>query len=561
MGTKAKSKNELRAADIVQALGSVVKEKSITMDLVLDTLKDALATAAKKYLNKPINIEVDIDREKGTIEVYSRQIVVDDVEDEEKQIHIDEAQKIESDLKAGDELIQDLDIAAFGRAAISTAKQVLVQRVREAEREKIFADYSNRISELVTGTVQQIDKGNILVNLGRTEALLPYKEQIHKERYRQGQAIRGCIIEVKNNPKGPQIIISRTNPAFLERLFELEVPEIYEGIVRIIKVVRAPGFRAKVAVTSSDSRVDPVGACVGMRGNRVQAIVRELSNERMDIINWTDEMSMLVRRVFSPAEVKRALPVGENKLVVIIKEEDLAQAIGKEGQNIRLASRMLDKEIDVYGDEEFGAFSNEDRERALSEEPLEEEEGAEGEAAAESGEGAVVVAEGAAEGEEAAVGDAEQAQPGQEEENAEGDEQKAAAADAEEGSPPSEGEATEGGEEELKPAADTEPEAQPVSEEAPLENAEEAEAHGADEQKREDITEEAARQEPGEAVGEDGAEEPELQAAVEEVREEIAEEPEQQPATEAGETQNETAAEAEHQEPGDEPQTPEDKAD
>jgi len=372
MGTKSKNRSEIRAMDIVQAIGSVTKEKSISIDLVLDTLKHALATGAKKYMGRPIHIEVEIDKEKGTIEVFSRQTVVETVEDEEKQIHIDEARKLDSDLQVGDELIQDLDIDLFGRSAIQIAKQTLLQRVREAERDRIFADYSNRIGELVNGTVQQIDKGNILVNLGRTEALLPFKEQIRKERYRQGQTIRGCIIEVKNNPKGPQVIISRTSPMFLERLFELEVPEIYEGIVRIVKVVRAPGFRAKVAVTSTDSRVDPVGACVGMRGNRVQAIVRELSNERMDIINWTDELSLLVRRVFSPAEVKRVIPVGDAKIVVIIKEEDLAQAIGKDGQNIRLSSKMLDKEIDVYGDEEFAAFTDQQREQALSEKPAEE---------------------------------------------------------------------------------------------------------------------------------------------------------------------------------------------
>jgi N utilization substance protein A len=368
MGTKRKNRSEmLKAADIIEALSSVTKEKSINVDLVLDTLKDALATGAKKYLGQMVNVEVHVDREKGLIEVYTRQIVVAEVSDPEKQIHIDAARKIDADLEVGDELIQDLDIDLFGRAAIQTAKQVIVQRVREAEREKIFRDYSERIGELVTGTVQQIDKGNILINLGRTEALLPYKEQIRKERYRQGDTIRGIIAEVKNNPKGPQVIISRSSPVFLERLFELEVPEIFEKIVQIVKIVRAPGHRAKVAVTSRDSRVDPVGACVGMRGNRVQAIVRELSNERMDIINWTDEMSMLVRRVFAPAEVKRVIPVGELKIVVIIGEQDLAQAIGKDGQNIKLSSKMLDKEIDVFGDEEFAALSEEDRAKALSE--------------------------------------------------------------------------------------------------------------------------------------------------------------------------------------------------
>ncbi|KMQ50674.1 Transcription termination protein NusA [Chitinispirillum alkaliphilum] len=365
---KKKSKSEtLKASDIVNSIGAVTKEKSISMDLVLDTLKDALATAAKKYLGRPTHVEVVIDREKGSLEVFTRQTVVEEVEDFETQISLKEAREIDEDLEVGDELIQDLDIDLFGRTAIQTAKQVIVQRVREAEREKIFADYSERIGELITGTVQQVEKGNILVNLGRTEALLPYREQIRKEHYRQGENIRACISDVKNNIKGPQVIISRTSPMFLERLFELEVPEIFDKTVRIIKVVRDPGHRSKIAVTTNDSRVDPVGACVGMRGNRVQAIVRELSNERIDIINWTDEVTLLVRRVFAPAEVKRVIPVGEHKIVVVISEEDLAQAIGREGQNIRLASKMLDKEIDVFGDEEFASLSEEQRAAALSE--------------------------------------------------------------------------------------------------------------------------------------------------------------------------------------------------
>jgi N utilization substance protein A len=359
---KRKSKNEsVKALDIVAAIGTVTKEKSISMDLVIESLRDALCTAAKRYLGTPTNVEAKVDREKGLLEVYTRQTVVETITDPEKEITVEEAKKIDPELEAGDELMQDLDIDLFGRTAITTAKQVIIQRVREAEREKVFADYSERIGELVTGTVQQIDKGNILVNLGRTEALLPYKEQIRKERYRQGDPIRGCIAEVKNNPKGPQVIISRTAPQFLARLFELEVPEIFDKTVKIVKVVRDPGFRSKIAVTTSDDRVDPVGACVGMRGNRVQAIVRELSNERIDIINWTEELSLLVRRVFSPAEVKRVLPVNEKKIVVIIREEDLAQAIGKEGQNIRLASKMLERDIDVYGDEEFAAFTEEER--------------------------------------------------------------------------------------------------------------------------------------------------------------------------------------------------------
>ena len=359
---KRKNKNEnVKGLDIAAAISGVTKEKSISMDLVIDTLKDALSTAAKRYLNKPATVEAKVDREKGLIEVYTRQLVAEVVVDPETQITLTEAKTIDPELEVGDEVIQDLDIDLFGRTAIQTAKQVILQRVREAEREKIFTDFNERVGELVTGTVQQIDKGNILINLGRTEAILPYKEQIHKERYHQGDTIRGCIVDVRNNPKGPQVIISRTCPEFLARLFEIEVPEIFDKTVKIVKVVRDPGFRSKIAVTTSDERVDPVGACVGMRGNRVQAIVRELSNERIDIINWTEELSLLVRRVFSPAEVKRVIPVGLKKIVVVIKEENLAQAIGKEGQNIRLASKMLEKEIDVYGDEEFAGFAEDKR--------------------------------------------------------------------------------------------------------------------------------------------------------------------------------------------------------
>jgi transcription termination/antitermination protein NusA len=363
-----RSKNEaVKALDIVASIGAVIKEKSISPELVLDTLKDALVSAAKKYLGKPVRVEASVDNEKGILEVSTHQNVVETVVDPETEISLGDARLVDEDIEVGDELVQDLDIDLFGRSAIQTAKQVLLQRVREAEREKVFADFNDRIGELMTGTVQQIDKGNILVNLGRTEALMPYREQIRKERYRQGQNIRACIIEVKNNQKGPMVIISRTCPEFLARLFELEVPEIFDKTVRIVKVVRDPGHRSKIAVTTSDSRVDPVGACVGMRGNRVQAIVRELSNERIDIINWTEELSLLVRRVFAPAEVKRVLPVGEKKIVVVIREEDLAQAIGRDGQNIRLASKMLDKEIDVFGDEEFTNMTEEQRAAALNE--------------------------------------------------------------------------------------------------------------------------------------------------------------------------------------------------
>jgi len=380
---KKVNKEAIKAADIVESLRAVTKEKSIGIEMVLETLRDALATAAKKFLGTPVCVEAKVDREKGTIEVYTRQTVVEAVEDPEHQISLEDAREIEDDIAVGEVLEQSLDIALFGRLAIQTAKQVIVQRVREAEREKIFSDYSERIGDIVTGRVQQVGKGNILVDLERTEALMPYREQIRKEKWQQGQNIRACVVDVRNSVKGPQVIISRTCPAFLERLFENEVPEIFDKTVRIVKVVRDPGRRSKIAVTTTDSRVDPVGACVGMRGNRVQNIVRELSNERIDIINWTDELSLLVRRVFAPAEVKRVMPVGEHKVVVVIAEDGLAMAIGHEGQNIRLASKMLGRDIDVFGDEEFSNLSEEQRAEVLNDTPDEEKE-AEGIAAGDS---------------------------------------------------------------------------------------------------------------------------------------------------------------------------------
>ncbi len=396
MNRKAKAE-ALRAGDIIDALTRVTKEKSVSPELVIDALKDALATGARRLIDGPAHVEVEVDRGQGNIEVYTRQTVVEEVTDPEAEIALEDAKKVDEQLEVGDELIQDLDISQFGRTAIQTAKQVIIQRVREAERAKGFDEFSERIGELVTGTVQQIDRGNVLMNVGQTEALMPWREQIRKEHYRQGDTVRACIVEVKNNPKGPQVIISRASPEFLKRLFELEVPEIFDHTIKIVKAVRDPGHRSKIAVTTNDSRVDPVGACVGMRGNRVQAIVRELSNERIDIINWTDEESLLIRRVFAPAEVKRIIPVAETKLVVVVAEEDLAQAIGREGQNIRLASRMVEKEIDIYGDEEFSMFSDEEREQILRDEPVEEEP-----AGAETAEAENATAEAADEEQEAA---------------------------------------------------------------------------------------------------------------------------------------------------------------
>jgi transcription termination/antitermination protein NusA len=274
---------------------------------------------------------------------------------------VEQAREYRPGIQVGETLEHEIPIAGFGRAAISIAKQSLTQRVREVERQRVFDDYRDRIGTIVTGTVQQVDRGDILVNLGRTEAIVPLREQIRKERYRQGDSIRAYICDVSNNSKGPQVVLSRTHPEFLAKLFELEVPEIYDEIVEIRAVARDPGFRAKISVSSRDERIDPVGACVGMRGNRVQAIVRELSNERIDIIHWTEDMQVYVRRLFAPAEIKKVFEVMDTRFVVVVANDDLSLAIGRQGQNVKLATKLLGKELDVFGEDEFAALPEEER--------------------------------------------------------------------------------------------------------------------------------------------------------------------------------------------------------
>jgi len=382
--------------NIVEALGQVAKEKNIGMDVVLLTLRTSLVQAARKYTGIQKNIEVDIERERGSIRCFLRVDVVDDLPDlpddctaedamllDEKYMLVEQAREYRPNIVAGEKLEHEIPVAGFGRAAIAIAKQSLTQRVREVERQRVFDDYRDRIGTIVTGTVQQVDRGDILVNLGRTEAIVPLREQIRKERYRQGDAIRAYICDVSNNVKGPQVILSRTHPEFLAKLFELEVPEIYDEIVEIRSVARDPGFRAKISVSSRDERIDPVGACVGMKGNRVQAIVRELSNERIDIIHYTEDMQVYVRRLFAPAEVRRVHTVGETRYVVVVVNEDLSLAIGRQGQNVKLASKLLGKELDVYGEDEFAELPARERAQLLGEEydaSADPEAGAEAEA-------------------------------------------------------------------------------------------------------------------------------------------------------------------------------------
>jgi N utilization substance protein A len=340
--------------EVLEALGQITREKNVPMELVLETLEASLKSAAKKKFGSSDHIRVTIDQSSGEIAIYATKKVVSEVEDKGLEMSLEEARQIDSDVKVGEEVEQKLSFAEFGRNAIQAAKQILIQRIREAEREKIFEDYSERIGEIITGTVQQIDRGNIIVNLGRPEGIVPIKEQIRRERYRQGDTIRAYLMDVQKTTKGPQIILSRTHPGFLAKLFELEVPEIYEKIVEIKAIAREAGDRSKVAVSSNDARVDPVGACVGLKGIRVQNIVRELSNERIDIVPWSPDPDTFITKAISPAKVSRIeIDEAEDKIILVVEEDQLSLAIGRAGQNVRLAAKLTGWKIDILSEEEY----------------------------------------------------------------------------------------------------------------------------------------------------------------------------------------------------------------
>jgi N utilization substance protein A len=340
--------------EVLEALGQITREKNVDMDLVLETLEAGLKSAAKKKFGTSDHIKVSINRNTGEIAIFATKKVVKEVEDDILEMTLADAKVIDPKAKLGQEVEEELGFQDFGRNAIQAAKQILIQRIREAEREKIFEDYQDRVGEIITGTVQQVDRGNLIVNLGRPEGIVPIKEQIRRERYRQGDTIRAYVLDVQRTTKGPQIILSRTHPGFLEKLFELEVPEIYEKIVEIKAIAREAGDRSKVAVASNDARVDPVGACVGLKGIRVQNIVRELSNERIDIVPHNPDPAIFVTKAISPAKVSRiALDEQEHKITLIVEDDQLSLAIGRAGQNVRLAAKITGWKIDILSQEEY----------------------------------------------------------------------------------------------------------------------------------------------------------------------------------------------------------------
>ena len=325
------------------------KDRGIDKQIIIEALEAAMLNAARKKMGIRVDIEAHYNEEIGEIEVFQFKTVEEKITDSDMQILLAEARKNHDEEAAlGDSLGIKVDTSTFGRIAVQTAKQIIIQRVKDAERDNVFEEYKGRVGELVNGFVQRFDGGNIIVNLGRAEGIVPIGEQIHRETYKRGERIRGYIFEVKKITKGPQIILSRTHPGFLRALFEMEVPEISEGLIEIVSVAREPGKRAKIAVRTKDRDIDPVGACVGMRGARVQSVVQELRGEKIDIVPFADDQAKYVCSALSPAKVNRVFMDDDNRAMeVIVPDDQLSLAIGKKGQNVRLAVKLTGWKIDV----------------------------------------------------------------------------------------------------------------------------------------------------------------------------------------------------------------------
>lgn len=334
--------------DFINALEEIEKEKGITKDIIFDALESALISSYKKNFGASQNVEVEMDRTTGKVKVYALKKVVEDIENEYLEISLEEAKNIDSKFVLDDIVKIEITPKDFGRIAAQTAKQVVIQRIRDAERDVIFDEFINREKEIITGLVQRTSKNNVYIDLGKTEGVLPPIEQIEGEEYSQGDRIKLLITEVKKTTKGPQIVLSRSHPDLVKRLFELEVPEISDGIVEIFSISREAGSRTKIAVFSKDPNVDPLGACVGFKGSRVKVIVDELKGEKIDIVIWTKEIEQFIANSLSPSKVVKVIANEKDRsAVVVVPDYQLSLAIGKEGQNARLAAKLTNWKIDI----------------------------------------------------------------------------------------------------------------------------------------------------------------------------------------------------------------------
>jgi len=340
--------------DIKRVIEQVSRDKGIDRQVLIKALEEALGSAARKKFGAKVDIEVQYNDATGESEVFQFKEVTEEVTEPDIQISLDEGRKLDQECEIGDSLGTKMDTSTFGRIAAQSAKQVIIQKMKDAERDAVYSGFIDRKGEIINGIVQRFDRNDIIVNLGHTEGILPAREKVPKESYRRGDRIRAYIMDVLHDTRGPQIVLSRTHPEFLINLFKTEVPEISEGIVTIMGAVREPGIRAKFSVTSNDSDIDPVGACVGMKGSRVQNVVQELRGEKIDIISWHIDPAKFVCNALAPAEISRVIIDEENNsMEVIVPDDFLSIAIGKKGQNVRLASKLTKWHLDVISETRY----------------------------------------------------------------------------------------------------------------------------------------------------------------------------------------------------------------
>jgi transcription termination/antitermination protein NusA len=340
--------------ELISVIDEIGRQKGIDKARVIGAIESALQTAAKKRFGQAENIQVEIDPKTGEISVVSKKIIVETVSNPKAEISLQEARQYDNEAEVGDEIGSLIEMNELGRIAAQTAKQVIFQKVREAEWEAVQKEYSTRQGDLVTGIILGMERRNYLVDLGKTEAILPIQEQIPRETYRRGDRVKAMLLEVRRTPKDVQVILSRSHPQFVAKLFELEVPEVTEKIIEIKSVVREPGDRTKIAVTSREKAVDPVGACVGIKGSRVQAVVRELRGEKIDIITWTQDPRVFIAEALNPATIEKVGIDEEKKsALVVAADSQLSLAIGKNGQNVRLAARLTGWKIDIISATEY----------------------------------------------------------------------------------------------------------------------------------------------------------------------------------------------------------------
>ena len=341
--------------ELILALEELEKEKGMNKDYLLDAIETALVTAYKRNFDSLENVKVVMDRQTGATHVYSVKEVVEEPENQETQVSLKEAQKINPDLKEGDTLETEIVPRNFGRIAAQTAKQVIIQKLREAEREIVYNEFNERKGEIVSGIVQKADKNIVVMDLGKLEGVMPIKEQIPTETYKVNDKIKAYVLKVEKGQKGaPQVIVSRSHPDFVRKLLEFEIPEIYEGVIEIKSVSRDPGYRSKVAVYSPDPNIDPVGSCVGQKGVRIQNVINELNGEKIDVIEWNEDPSIYIAASLLPAQILAVDIKEEGKFAqVIVPDNQLSLAIGKSGQNARLAARLTDWKIDIKSESQF----------------------------------------------------------------------------------------------------------------------------------------------------------------------------------------------------------------